>query len=81
MERNIETVILRTTDTTVAELAEKHNCSIETSQTKSQRDQVALWSKQRAKKKEKLRKKLNKEEVNIVLFDSVRYNLLNIKLV
>lgn len=80
-ERDIETGLVKTTYPTFQELATKYGCAVETINHKSQNDAIAPWSKQRAKIKEKLRQKLNNEEINLVLSDSAKYDLTNLQLV
>ena len=80
-ERDVETGIMRTRYPTFPELAEKYNCALATINEKSYSDPIAPWGKQRAKIKEKLREKLSNEEVNLVLSDSAKYDLMNLRLV
>lgn len=80
-QKDIETGISKTFYPTFQELAEKYNCAIETINHKSQNDPIAPWSKQRTKLKEKLRQKLNNEEINLFLSDSAKFDLTNLRLV
>ncbi len=79
-EKDLETGIIKTRYPTFVELAEKYSCALTTINEKSYNDPIASWTKQRAKIKEKLREKLSNEEVNLVLSDSAKYDLMNLKL-